>query len=242
MTSEGIPKKAALAQYLRAAILTQELPPGDDLDETVLAAQFALSRTPLRDVLRDLAGAGYVDLRSGRGARVAELSHRTLRGFFQAAPMIYGAILQLAAEHATQDQIAALKEAQRGFTAALRAQDVAARSLANNRFHEITGAMANNPYLLPSFQRLLIDHARIGMTFFRSHSPDQRSRLALASQQHDEIIAAIEAADATRAAALAQDHWALSRDQILEFVMPRGLDAQLETLTTRGADDATLSI
>ena len=39
--------------------------------------------------------------------------------------------------------------------------------LENNRFHEIMGEMSGNVYLQPSLGRLLIDHARIGHTFFR---------------------------------------------------------------------------
>ena len=147
--------------------MTLALRPGADLDESKLSEEFQLSRTPLREVLRQLAGEGYVDLRENRGARVSEMSHMTLRDFFLAAPMIYGAVLQLAAKNATEMQIAALKAAQEDFKAALRTGSGADRAMANNRFHEITGEMADNIYLLPSFQRLLIDHARIGMTFYR---------------------------------------------------------------------------
>ncbi len=214
---------------LRHAILTQALAPGADLDEARLSEQYALSRTPLRDILRQLAGEGFVEIRENRGARVAEMSHRSLRDFFLAAPMIYGAILRLAAENATEIQIAALKDAQVTFKATLRSGDIAARALANNCFHEITGEMAGNTYLLPSFRRLLIDHARISMTFFRPSDAEMAENLGKASDQHDQIIAAIEGGDANMAAALAIDHWNLSRHRIEQFVMPAGLELALGT-------------
>ncbi len=214
---------------MRQMILTQVLAPGADLDEASLSARWNLSRTPLRDMLRQLAGEGYVEIRENRGARVAEMSHTTLRSFFQAAPMIYGAILRLAAENATPLQIAELKAAQAHFKDMLENGDVAARALANNRFHEVTGQMAANPYLLPSFQRLLIDHARISMTFYGAAGPEAHSTRSKASAQHDQIIAAIEARDAKAAADLAVAHWNLSRDRIEQFVMPAGLDMALGT-------------
>lgn len=223
------PSKSDVLDHLRHAILTQALAPGADLDEATLSEEWQLSRTPLRDVLRQLAGEGYVDIRQNRGARVAEMSHTTLRDFFLAAPMIYGAILRLAAANATDVQIAALKDAQEHFKATLRSGDIAARALANNHFHEITGQMAGNVYLLPSFRRLLIDHARISMTFFRPRDAETAQNLDMASQQHDAIIAAIEAGDADAAAELAIQHWNLSRDNIEHFVMPRGLDLPLGT-------------
>ena len=155
------------------------------------------------------------------------MSFSTMRDFFVAAPMIYGAILRLAAQNRTHAQIVQLIEAQAQFREALRTGTAIDRALANNRFHEVTGEMAGNVYLLPSFHRLLIDHARIGTTFYRPQNNDMADNLDAASQQHDAIIRAIDAGDDIRAGELAEDHWALSRGQIERFVMPGGLDIPL---------------
>lgn len=220
-------RKTDLAAHLRRAIMTLGLRPGDDLDEASLSEEFAISRTPLREVLRQLAGEGYVDLRENRGARVAEMAHTTMRDFFLAAPMIYGAVNVLAARNATRAQIEALKDAQQAFKAALVSGDLAERALSNTRFHEVTGEMADNIYLTPSFQRLLIDHARISMTFYEPRNAAMAQNVAEASRQHDAIIAAIEARDEAEAEALASAHWQLSRHQIETFVMPGGLQMPL---------------
>ncbi|WP_421856470.1 GntR family transcriptional regulator [Oricola sp.] len=218
------PPKTRVHETLKRQILTLELAPGADLDEVSLCARFDLSRTPLREVFRQLAGEGYITLQQNRGARVTDMSHTMLRGFFQTAPMIYAAVLRLAAQNAAPAQIADLKDAQVGFRAALRSGVVAERALANNRFHEITGEMAGNVYLTPSFQRLLIDHSRVSMTFFRPHDRRAEENFTKASQQHDAIIASIEAGDDDEAGRLAHEHWSLSRNQIEMFVMPDGLD------------------
>jgi DNA-binding GntR family transcriptional regulator len=217
-------RKAALSTHLKHAILTTAIRPGADLDEAAICGAFELSRTPVREVFRELAGLGYVDLRDNRGPRVSDLSHTTLRDFFLAAPMIYGAILRLAARNATDVQIQALRGAQETFRAALRVGSTPDRTLANNRFHEITGEMAGNIYLLPAFHRLLIDHARISMTFYRPENSTMAENVSEASRQHDAIIEAIAARDEAAAAQLAEDHWNLSRHQIERFVMPSALD------------------
>lgn len=232
VAASGKATKQGVYEHLRHAILTLGLPPGADLDEGQLSQEWKLSRTPLREVLRQLAGEGYVEIRANRGARVAEMSHTSLRDFFLAAPMIYGAILRLAAQNAKADQIDGLKLAQQAFRASLAADDIAARALANTHFHDITGDMAANTYLLPSFRRLLIDHARISMTFFRPGDQSKAQSLDTASQQHDAIIAAIEDRDADAAADLAIQHWSLSRHNIQAFVMPQGLDLPLGTAHT----------
>ncbi len=225
-------RKQALMAHLKAEVLTCGLPAGADLDEAALSNAFDLSRTPVREVLRDLEAQGYVALRENRGAAVADLSPAKLRDFFLAAPMIYAAILRLAARNATAKQIIALEDAQEAFRAALRKGSAADKALTNVRFHEVTGEMAGNAYLLPSFGRLLIDHARIGVTFYQPRSETMVSNLATASDQHDQIIAAIRDADEERAAELAIAHWDLSRGVMEIFVMPDGLQGSLGQTTS----------
>lgn len=225
-------RKKRLYQSLRRDILTLRLAPGSDIDETTLANAFGLSRTPLREVLQQLAGEGYVSLRENRGARVTEMTHSSLRDFFLVAPMIYSAVSRLAAQHADPHQIAELKEAQAAFKRALERGAISDRALENNRFHAIIGEMAHNPYLLPSLNRLLIDHARISMTFYRPGDNAMASNVAKAVEHHDAFIEAIEAGDEEAAAALAIEHWNLSRGQIEMFVMPRSLDMQFGQMTT----------
>ncbi len=227
MTDPDPTPKTAACEDLRRSILLQEIAPGTPLDEAALCARYGMSRTPLREVMQQLAGEGYVVQRQKRGAQVSDMSHKTLRDFFLAAPMIYAAVLQLATANATAAQLRALKAAQQDFRDALDGGDVAERTLANDRFHRVTGDMADNLYLLPSFYRLLIDHARIGMTFFHSRSAERAETLAASARQHDAMIAAIEDRDPTAATQLAQAHWALSRHEIEQFVMPEGLDAPL---------------
>ena len=223
-------RKQACYTALKEAVLTMQLRPGADLDEAQLCDEHGLSRTPLRGLFQILAGEGYIDLRANRGARVADLSYDTLRAFFLAAPMVYAAILRLAAANRTQDQIAKLQKAQLRFTEALSGGDLAARSLTNNAFHEITGEMAHNVYLLPSFRRLLIDHARIAMTFYQRAGGADADERQTAAQHHDAMINAIRDRNEEAAGALAEAHWNLSRHQIERFVSPAPLDIPLGQL------------
>jgi DNA-binding GntR family transcriptional regulator len=222
-----IAPKEALYQDLKRSILTMKRAPGSDIDEVKLATEYGLSRTPLREVLRRMAGEGYLDLRENRGAQVSAMTHNTLRDFFLAAPMIYAATTRLAAQNATPEQVEMLKVVQRKFRAAVDGGNVEDRVFYNDRFHALIGEIANNVYLTPSLRRLLIDHARIADTFYRPRTGPMHENLATATDQHDQMIEAIETGDEERAAQLAIDHWELSRGMIEMFVTPKGLDAQL---------------
>lgn len=220
-------RKSACIALLKRGILTQSIPPGQYLDESELAEQYGISRPPLREVLRELAGEGFVILHPNRGAQVTPMSQSAMRNFFMVAPMIYAAASRLAAENATPQQIDRLKECQRQFRLAVADDDAAERTLCNERFHALIGEMAANEYLLPSLKRLLIDHTRIGMTFYGPHNHDFDREQQQAADQHDEFIALIEAKDAQGAAEIAVAHWELSRTQIENFVTPASIDLPL---------------
>jgi DNA-binding GntR family transcriptional regulator len=219
--------KERLHADLKRQILTLELEPGANLDETTLSAEYGISRTPLRDVFRQLAGEGYIQIRDNRGTIVAPMSYKSMRDFFLTAPLIYASVARLAAKNAQPGQIAELRHAQENFCAAVSSGSVDEMVFWNDRFHFIMGQMADNQYLMPSLQRLLIDHARIGQTFWRARDPKMRARIEVAAGQHDRFIELIEAGDEEGLVALTLDHWALSRDHLEMFVRPDPLPIDL---------------
>lgn len=212
--------KERLYADLKRKILTLSLEPGAHLDEMKLSADYGISRTPLREVFRRLAGEGYIRIRDNRGTIVSPMSHKSLRDFFQTAPLIYASTARLAAQCATPEQIKNLKAVQRKFRKAVDADEVDDMVFWNDRFHFDMGSMADNQYLMPSLQRLLIDHARIGQTFWRARDRAMRQRIENAADHHDRFIEVIEAGNEEAAVALTLDHWALSRDHMEMFVRP----------------------
>ncbi|SCB34566.1 GntR family transcriptional regulator [Rhizobium multihospitium] len=217
--------KSNLYDDLKRQILTMELDPDQDLDEASLSEQYGLSRTPVREIFRRLEGEGYIDIRANRGARVSPMNHQTLRHFFLVAPMIYAAIGRLAVQNFKPKQLVDLKETQDRFRSASSSGDALAMVLENNRFHEIIGEMSFNAYLQPSLGRLLIDHARIGHTFFRPKNDDMRERLQLAVEHHDGFIEAIARHDEDTVVDLVFEHWELSRENMEMFIAPQGMKA-----------------
>lgn len=220
-------KKDYLYQDLKRRILTLDLAPGSDMDEVGLSREYEISRTPLRDVFRTLAGEGYLEIRNNRGARVSSMDQKTLRDFFLVAPMIYAAASRLAALNGTSAQIDELEQIQSCFTAAVVADNVEDKVYYNDQFHHLIGVMADNAFLRPSLRRLLIDHARIAQTFYRPANRAMQKSLETATDHHDQMIAAFRRRDADSAAQLAIAHWELSRRQIETFVTPESLDIPL---------------
>ena len=218
-------RKTVLGETLRRRIVSMEMQPGAVVDEMALSEEFGLSRPPVRELLRQMAAEGYIELEANRAARVSSMSFQSLRSFFQAAPLIYIATTQLAAANATSSEVNELKQIQKRFRQAIEQNDVEARVILNDEFHLHIGKMARNDYLMPSLRRLLIDHARLGKIFYRHPTTrDMQEDLDHAVQQHDDIIAAIERHDAEGAAGLVREHFELSRHRMAEYAAPEGIE------------------
>lgn len=229
-------RKNYCLEDLKAKILTLEIAPGCDLDEAYLSEAYGISRTPLREVLQRLAGAGFVALEQNRGAKVASFDLTALRTFFQTAPLIYANIATQAAENYKANQLAELKAVQRAFKAADTANDPGEAAQQNHAFHHLIGEMAQNPYLLASLERMLIDHTRLSQTFYRPASAEERSAVVKAADQHDAMISALEARESAVMIDLTLQHWDLSRDRMERFVQPDPLP--MDVISLREKRDA----
>jgi len=225
-------RRGSLALSLRRRILTMQMAPGAVLDEYALAEEFGLSRPPVREVMRQMAGEGYIELEPNRPARVTPMGYQTLRDFFLVAPMIYVASTRLAAERRTGPELDRLKSIQRQFRAAIRQGDVEGRVFFNDHFHLQIGEMAHNAYLMPSLRRCLIDHARIGKVFYEEQLAARHPKMAAerdeAAKQHDDMIAAIEARDPDTAEALVRAHLDLSRRNMAMYAAPEGMNLRFD--------------
>src|ERR1700686_3869691 len=96
------PDKITRAEELRLQLADEivrgALPPGAALDETDIARRFNVSRTPVREALRQLVASGLVDARAHRGAAVARPSIERLTGMFEAMGELEALCASLAAE------------------------------------------------------------------------------------------------------------------------------------------------
>lgn len=224
-----VDRKVVLAEALRRRILNMDMAPGSVVDELALCDEFGLSRPPVRELLRQIAAEGYIELEANRAPRVAAMNHDSLHSFFLAAPLIYVATTQLAATHATATEIEVLKGIQSLFRQAMQDKDVEMRVLYNDAFHLEIGKMAHNDYLMPSLRRVLIDHARLGRIFYRHPTTDDMQRdLELACDQHDQMIEAIERRDPQAAGLLVRAHMELSRRRMAEYAAPEGMEVALQ--------------
>jgi len=185
-------------QMILDAIDAGELPGGARLIETELAERFGVSRTPVREALKQLEAQG-VAATDGRRLVVATLDHDQLGELYEVRGVVEGLAARLAARHAAPEEIGVLRgmvEADRGLI-----DDPRALSQANKRFHRQLHRASHNRYL-----NQMLDSMRRSLALLSTTTLAVPGRGAEAVAEHDAVIRAIEARDEDAAEAAARRH------------------------------------
>jgi DNA-binding GntR family transcriptional regulator len=171
------------------------LKPGQQLEENVLAAQFNVSRTPVRDALRELGGTGLVEVRPHRGVRVAVIELSRLEELFEAQAEIEGICAQLATLRMSASDRRQLEMIQSESVETIKASDDAAYATLNERLHELIYDGTRNAILLELARSLRRRAAPFRLpVFYRNHD-----RMQSSCSEHGAIVTAILAGDADAA-------------------------------------------
>jgi DNA-binding GntR family transcriptional regulator len=190
-------RTVAVLDAIKHAILTGELKPGQSLVETDLAATLGVSKTPVREALKTLAGAGLVTMSPYRGAVVRMVDDEHARHIYDLRLLLEPEALGRAIA-VGYDWRAARVALQRAATAA----DEAERSLANRDFHRELYAGCGNPLLTGVVDDLRDQTALVSAAAWR-HAPESWEREA---QEHMAVLGAAEAGDTRLAAGLLRAH------------------------------------
>jgi DNA-binding GntR family transcriptional regulator len=201
---------AAVAARLRTLIIEGQLAPGARLNERVLCEQLQVSRTPLREAFKMLAGEQLVELLPNRGAVVASLDPQAVAQLFEVLASLEGLGGALAAQRITADELAEIRALHFEMRAAHARRDLPAYFKANMQIHERINAAARNAVLTQTYQTL---NLRIHALRYRSNVSKPRWDEAIA--EHDAILESLEKRDGKRLRSLLESHLDHKREVVL---------------------------
>lgn len=190
----------AVLAAIRHAILAGELRPGRPLVETELADRLGVSKTPVREALKTLAGVGLVTMSPYKGATVREITEAEARHLYDVRLLLEPEALNRSVTTTNIDQTAAHAALNRADTAS----DLVARNLANRDFHAALYAGCGNPLLVAMLADLRDQTALVSMAWWR-RNPGHLNWECEAAEHHA-ILSAAEARNPATAAALLRDH------------------------------------
>jgi DNA-binding GntR family transcriptional regulator len=203
-----ITRAEELRLQLADEIVRGVLPPGAPLDESDIARRFSVSRTPVREALRQLVVSGLVEARPHRGAVVARPTIERLAGMFEAMAELEAICAGLAAERMTpieRHQLEAVHEELRVLSHAGNPDRFHA---VNERFHNSIYVGSQNAYIAE-----MTLATRVRVQPFRRAQFRNLGRLAKSHAEHDRVVVAIMRGDKAGAASAMRDHIELVRGE-----------------------------
>ncbi len=200
LVQEAAPLRRKIAASIRAAVQTGALAPGMRLVEKDLCENLNVSRTSLREALRELEAEGLVE--SGvRGLVVARITQAEARNIYAVRAALEGLVAAQFAEVAQDTDRMALDKVVASLAHAYEENDFAAILSEKDRFYEILCLGAKNAVVLDLLTRL---NSRINR--LRSLSRSHPARGADSLREIRAIADAMNARDPERAKAAAVHH------------------------------------
>jgi DNA-binding GntR family transcriptional regulator len=189
-------------QRLRDSIVRGELAPGEKVKDAELAERLGLSRTPVREALARLADSGLVEAKPGVYTRVTTLNRHDVEQTLAVLRSLDRLAVETAVPLMSRQDLERMRQANRDFERAVADEDTDAALEADDRFHAVPLAVADNPVLRRVIEQL---HPQIHRILYRKFSTLLGGRNTI--EHHDQLVQVCATGDARAAAELSGRHW-----------------------------------
>jgi len=200
----GISHAERVYEGLRERLLRGDLPVGRRLVEQQLAADFATSRTPVREALRRLEGDGHIVRDPGGGLSPSAPSVKSMRELYEVRVAIEELVARRASTSGDRDRLEAIEADWRALESGWRTREVPRGPdfvHADERFHRALAGASGN-HVAETMLTDLNDRIRI----LRMHDFTTDDRIASTITEHLEIVGCVLAGDPDAAAAFMRAH------------------------------------
>ena len=204
-TNVYLPLRDVVFNTLRDAILTGKLVPGERLMENQLAEKLGVSRTPVREALRELVPR--------KGAQVLDMTEKDILNILEIRSALEGLATSLACRKMTKECLQQLKNMEVDFERAVAENDVERFVDIDEDFHDVIFQATENDKLIQMFRNLKIQLYRYRMA--QAKSDNSMSTIVA---HHRSILRALENHDSEEGAAVAQGHIKYQTESILRFI------------------------
>ncbi len=210
LTDDERPLVDLLLERLERLVLEGDLKAGDRLKEKALAAQWNVSRGPIREACRVLQEAGLVDILPNRGVVVRKAHLQDVLHEFDIRSALWRLAGREAAGNLSHRQMDELESLVEQMDQVIDVDDIDAYIALNTRFHDaIVTSTGNRPLI--ALQRRMFLQARL----FRRQSLAIESGLAERNEDHRHMLEAFRKGDGEAAGKLSEDHVLRSKARFL---------------------------
>ena len=195
------PMSTGLLAKLQKDILSGRFQPGDKLTEQALCEEYGVSRTPIREALRQLEESGLVEMKLNRGAFVVGMSRQDYEDMFELRKACEVQAVKWAIERITDDEMEKLEETFEFMEFYTMRQDIDKMLVINAGFHQVIYEAAHN--------RMLLKMLSSYQTFLRYKDTDMvydSNYLTTVLEEHRQIFRAFNDRDVQAGAEAMERH------------------------------------
>lgn len=200
-------------EYLRNAILSGELKPGERLMEVTIADQLGVSRTPVREAIRKLEKENFVIMIPRKGAYVADLTKKDILEVLEIRKELEGFAAGLAAQRMNAAEKEALLEIMNAFNVSLEAMDKKRMIEMDNAFHSAIFEATKNGRLIHIIVDLHDQFQRFRLIYFSEFNNYKEIQMS-----HERIYEAIIHSDPVKARKEAEEHVDAIRELVNKWI------------------------
>lgn len=214
--------QARVIAAMRDRIINGEIEPGALLSELALAEEFGVSRTPVREALKQLQTEGLVVIRPRVGTFVTTPSRREITELFEMKELLEGAAARLLAQRGRVPEIDRLEQNLKEADAAVARDDRDHYAKLVGEFHDLLITGADNSKLEAHYRTLMnqLAYARLVKT-----SLSQPGRPLQSDREHHQVLELILEKDGDSAEQVMRDHVRASRRALLAG-LPTSIDSE----------------
>ena len=203
-------------RVLKSKITKGSFEPGSKVLEGRIAEQMGISRTPVREAIRELAAEGFVILSPNQGVVVRSVSAENIREVLQIRSVLDGLAARLATYVITDKEIKELENYHKKMEKLKNKKDIFAYSEVDIKFHELIANICKNKQLIKIRKNISSQASRCRISSLRISK-----RLQKTTKEHWNIVEAIKAKDPKRADRMGREHIENALKNILNNVIEK---------------------
>ena len=200
---------------LKEAIVTGELDPGQRLIESQLAREMGISRTPIREALRQLESEGYITSIDNGGVKVSEITEDDIHEWYEIKKVLDKLSIIKTIDNITEDQIKDLEEYINKSKKLLEKNNYDKDKMIalHSAFHQKIFEASNNKLI----KTIMEDYQHYNLRL-RKYMADSLSWHDKMVKEHEKILQAIKEKDKDTAIELVNEHSISGKQQVLERI------------------------
>ncbi|MDR0886605.1 MAG: GntR family transcriptional regulator [Clostridiales Family XIII bacterium] len=188
-------------EHILDMIMTKQLLPGDKISELNISKELDISRTPVRDAMRQLANEGIIDILPNKFARVADYSNNRIKDIGLMRIALESMAIRLACQYGSRADFLRLMQIAQSCYDSFKKGEFLERRRYDGDFHMELANISSN-YLLQKFQKEL--YLRVQFIQLQYPHPIQDDENHV--KEHFQIVDALMDFDEAKALAITTQH------------------------------------